>query len=312
MESSKMKRRARGTIAIIAVALTMASARADDFDRIEGPVLAGVPKSQFARAHDRLTMTELGNLPSVLGSPRVPVLIVVTDQGNLARLIAAPALRKSADPRGEPLPILILERFETFDAGPATTRAARGRDVLLFDGFHYDLDTGQVVPEGQGGDVRFLARADGGPTLLANAGAKIYTLSRNPLPEAPATPGRLSPGRTVVPADFAGRYRLFANGQWSGTLELKVEDGGAVTGRFRSDQTGTSYPVTGQVGPEPYRIHFAVAFPRSRQEFDGRLWTSGKGAMAGTVSLLNQDLGFFALREGGRAAPDDADAPEPQ
>ena len=52
-----------------------------------------------------------------------------------------------------------------------------------------------------------------------------------------------------------------------------------------------------------------VKFPRSEGEFEGYLWTDGKGAMAGTFRLLDRTFGFFALREGGRAAPEGAKEP---
>jgi hypothetical protein len=278
---------------------------ADEFDRLEGQVLNNSIKGPDVQPHDQLTIAEIGNLPASLRGVRAAVILAKTDQGNPARLIVTPALRKPAQGNGEPFPILILERFDTFEAGPATSKLARGRDVILFDGFRYDLDTGQVVPDEQGGDLQFRARSDQGPTLVATGGAKLFTLTKSPIP-APTASGQPSAGRAILPTDFAGRFRLFANGQWSGTMELKVAEQGVITGRFQSDQTGTSYPVSGQVGPEfPERVHFAITFPRSRQEFDGRLWTEGKGAMAGTVSLLNYDYGFFALREGARFAPED-------
>lgn len=111
-----------------------------------------------------------------------------------------------------------------------------------------------------------------------------------------------------MPGDFAGRYRLFANGQWSGTLDLKVAAKGVVSGLFRSDQSGTTYPVKGQVSTNPpNKVEFAVEFPRSKQEYEGLLWVEGKGAMAGTTTLLDRAFGFFALREGGTYAPDGED-----
>jgi hypothetical protein len=289
---------------LLYLALLAAPTRADDFDRLEGRALTDTPKTSTTPPLDHLTLAELGNLPTPLRSLRSPVLIIKTDQGNLARLMASFAFRKPPTNQGEPKPILVLERFETLEAGPATTKLARGRDLVLFDGFRYDLDTGQVVPDGEGGDLQFVAKADGGPRLLATGGAKIYPLMTAPPLDIPGKP---SAGRAVLPTDFAGRYRLFANGQMSGLLELKVGEGGIITGRFASDQTGTSYPVTGQVGPEaPERVHFAITFPRSRQDFDGRLWTEGKGAMAGSMTMLNHDYGFFAVREEARFAPEDA------
>lgn len=284
----------------------------DDFDRLEGPVLTALAKGKEAKPSDRLTIAELGSLPRVLADARSALVIARTGEGNPARLLVSPGLRKPSG-EGPPVPILVLERFDTFEAGPATSRVARGKEVVLFDGYRYDLDAGQVVPEGQGGDVQFLGDAKGGgPRLVALAGTKLYTLERSPL--APdAGPDKPSPGRAVIPGDFAGKYRLFANGQFSGSLELRVGEGGVITGQFRSDQTGSSYKVTGQAaGDAPQQVQFSIQFPRARQDFNGRLFTEGKGALAGTMTMLDKDFGFFALREGGRFAPADAEAKAPE
>src|SRR5205807_620722 len=104
-----------------------------------------------------------------------------------------------------------------------------------------------------------------------------------------------SPGRTVIPADFAGRFRLFADGRWTGLLELQVASDRQVTGRFRSEANGTSYPVTGQVSAEtPHKLVFTVKFPRSAQAYEAYLWTEGKTALAGTFTMLDRTFGFFA------------------
>ncbi len=63
--------------------------------------------------------------------------------------------------------------------------------------------------------------------------------------------------------------------------------------------TVASYPVTGQVASDaPNKVTLAVKFPRSQGDFEGYLWTEGKGAMAGTFRLLDKTFGFFAIREG--------------
>src|SRR5262249_13048284 len=160
-------------------------------------------------------------------------------------------------------------------------RLARGRDLLLFDGFRVDLDGGQVVPDGQGGDLQFQAGGEGGPRLVTLDGSTMFTLARSPIPSAGAGAPGPTGGRAGIPGGFGGRYRWFANGQWSGTLELAVGDRGAVSGQFRSDLNGAIYPVKGQVAPDtPQRLRFTVAYPRARHDFDGYLWTEGKGAMA--------------------------------
>lgn len=282
--------------------------RADDFDRLEGRALADIPRDPGAKAREALTVTELSLLPPVLRDARSALVVVKTEQGNPARMLVSAGLRKPPGAEGEPAPVLVVERFDTFEAGPATTRLAHGRDLVLFDGFQLDLDTGQVVPEGQGGDLRFEAgEKPDAQRLVAVKPAAMYTLEKPP-PAGQVEPGKPSPGRAVLPTDFAGRYRLVANGQWSGILELEAADRGALTGRFRSDQTGQSYRVTGQVEPgDPNLVRFSVILPRVRQEFEGRLFTEGKGAIAGTMSLLERGFGFFAVREGGVIAPEGID-----
>lgn len=42
----------------------------------------------------------------------------------------------------------------------------------------------------------------------------------------------------------------------------------------------------------------------TRDEYEGVLFTDGKGAIAGTVIQLDRKHAFFAIREGGRIAPE--------
>ncbi len=275
--------------------LAPAAARADEFDRFDGPALNRAIREPETRGREGLTVPELGALPRVLKDQRAAVLAVRTTEGNPARLRVAPAFRKSPH-GGDPLPILVVERLETFEAGPATSRLAQGKDVVLFDGFRLDLDTGQIVPEGQGGDLQY--SAEGGGRLVALDTARLFLIDEVPQPTGPAA-ARPAAGRGVQPSDVSGRYHLAANGQWSGLLELKAEAGGRLGGRFRSDQTGASYPVSGQVGGDaPNQVRFAIDFPRSSLEFQGRIWTEGKDLLSGLVTLQRREFGFVAIREG--------------
>ena len=182
---------------------------------------------------------------------------------------------------------------------------------MLFPGFQLDLDTGQVVPEGLGGDLVFTARGDEDGIISSLGPARISTLDRPPsLP--PTAPGIPSEGRVVRPADFSGRFRLAANGQWSGLLELAVDPAGSVTGSFQSDASGSAYPVTGKVDPQLHqKVQFAIQFPRARQDYQGVLWTEGKQVMAGTLAMLGQDFSFVAVREGSRLDLGDLSAAAP-
>jgi hypothetical protein len=282
-------------------------ARSDEFERIEGEALDGVRQGRDASPRQVLTIGEIDALPNVLRESRSALLVATTDQGNLVRLLVSPALRKAPGSPREPVPVLVLERFDTFEAGNLASRLARGKDLILFDGFQVDLDSGQVVPDDQGGDLQFVTAGKGGPRLESLGSSQLFTLAKSPIAGSAAA-ARPSIGRTVLPGDFNGRYRLFANGQWSGTLDLEVDADGVVSGRFRSDLNGASYPVVGEVSPQvPNKVSFRVKFPRAQQDFEGFLWTEGKGALAGTLTMLDRAFGFFALREGARFAPDGDD-----
>ena len=283
------------------------ASRADQFELMDGPMLARLIKGTTVTARPGLTMADLGAMPALLRDSRSALVLAKTEQGNLARMLLSVELRKPASGVGEPTTVVVVERLDTFDAAEHSTRLTTRKDILLFDGFLLDLDTGQVVPTGHGGDLTFHSGANTAPRLDVVGPATMYTLSQAPTFDDSKVP-QPTPGRAVVPADFAGRYRLFANGQWSGTLDLQVGQRGVVTGKFRSDLHGTAYPVTGQAGVEvPQKLQFAISFPRARQEFEGYLWGEGKGAMAGTASLLDRPSGFFAVREGARYAPEGRD-----
>ncbi len=84
-----------------------------------------------------------------------------------------------------------------------------------------------------------------------------------------------------------------------------MDAGGAVTGNFRSDLNGSVYTVLGNVSAEvPHKIEFSIQYPRAKQNYQGLLWTEGKNAIAGTVTMLDHAYGFIAIREGATLAPE--------
>jgi len=87
-------------------------------------------------------------------------------------------------------------------------------------------------------------------------------------------------------------------------LTLDAGPTGDLKGRYASDLNGSSYPVEGKIGdPSPELLRFTIAYPRARHDFEGRLWTEGKSAIAGTATLLGRPHGFVAVREGASLAP---------
>ncbi len=283
--------------------------RGDEFGRLVGPPLFDLSQRADAHSRAKLSVRAIEALPEVLRGERAAFALVTTDQGNVAKLLLSFGMRKRAGKAGKSdlVPVLIVDRFETIDAADRMSYKARGRDTILFDGFQVDLDTGQVVPEGFGGDIRLVGSGDDGPELQALGTNKLYTFEK-PLPVSASTPGRPSSGRAVLPTDFDGRYQLMANGQTSGSLEISVDPEGAVSGRFRSDRNGAVYGVTGKVAADlPRKIEFTIQFPRSKQDYEGLLWTEEKNAFAGTVQILDHPYSFFAIREGASLPSDTID-----
>jgi hypothetical protein len=272
----------------------------DDFNRIAGPFLVELMARADAHSHVNLTTAQLEALPEVLPRARSAFLIIKTDEGNLAKLLVSTGLRKqSSNAKSAPIvPVLVLERFETLEANKYSSFKARGKEVVLFGGFSYDLDSGQVVPDGMGGDIVLKSTGENGPQLNGLGETRIYTFDRSVAPP-PVARGRPSAGKAVEPNDFTGSYSLIANGQWSGNLEIHVKEGGEVSGRFRSDLNGAVYPVSGKVAADkPQRISFTIQFPRAQQEYDGVLWNEGKNVFAGTLTMLERPYSFVAVREG--------------
>ncbi len=287
--------------------------RGDEFGRIIGAPLFEVTTRSNAKGTARISLRTIESLPEVVRGERSALIVATTDQGNVAKLLVSAGLRRQASTGDPPrlVPVLSLDRFETIDRGDRVARRARGRDVVLFEGFEFDLDSGQVVPAGFGGDVRYSSRGAAGPELVALGTNQLYAIDR-PLSVPGVEPGRPSAGPAVVATDFGGRFSLIANGQTSGALELNVGADGAVAGRFRSDRNGSMYAVTGKVAADlPRRIDFEIQFPRSRQVFEGLLWTDEKNVFAGTVRIADHPFSFLAVREGTALAPEPIDATSP-
>lgn len=286
---------APAAVASLLAFCTLAKAVGGEFERLEGARLAAVFESETARPF--LTAAAVVALPRLLRDADGGLVLVKTDQGSLAKLIVSFGLRKSPGATEGPLPVVVIERFETFEPGKAGGRTAKGGGVLLFNGFTVDLDGGCVVPAGQGGDLVFLTGGEKGPRLEALAGSTAFAPEKLP----PVEQGGAGPstGKGIVPGDFLGRYRLVLDGKWAGTMDLAEVQGRDVVGRFRSEPNGSSYPISGRIDPgSPNALAFTLRFPRSELQFQGRLWSEGKSGLSGTYTSLDKTFGFVAVREG--------------
>src|SRR5262245_29576630 len=112
-----MRRKREWTVALLGLGILVAPVRGDEFERIEGEALASVPRSKDATPQTELTIGALDALPSVLRETRSALLVVTTEQGNLTRMLVVPAFRRPPGSAQPPVPMLVLERFDTFDAG---------------------------------------------------------------------------------------------------------------------------------------------------------------------------------------------------
>ena len=264
----------------------LAVERPDELDDLDGATLAAPRRRTVAEAPPAVPddLREIGGLPAILRGPRSALLVATTDQGNPCRLLVSPGLRKAPGrPRARrsrcscssgstPSTPADLSNRLAQRQGPAPLRRLPGRPRHR-----------PGRPRGPGRRPAFRGRGRGRPALAPLGGAPLFTLAKAPACRRPPRPPRPTPGRSVVPADFAGRYRLFANGQWSGTLDLKVEARGrrlgpvplrparAVVpgdgpgrGRRRRTRSGSR-----SSSPGPARSSRATSGPRARGRWPG-------------------------------------------
>jgi hypothetical protein len=279
------------------LACQLAPARGDEFDRYTGSVLVKVPASEGVTELDQIPFNQLLQTKSILGRDTGCFFVVRTDQGNWAKLVVSPSYRKHED--GE-VPLVHVQRYQCMRPGSENGKLSAGKDVYVFDTFQFDLDIGQIVPPGGGGDIVF-ERAGSAGVVRPVGRAKLYLLSKPLVDSAPSGAGP-SAG-PVVAEDFAGKFHLFANGKWSGQLTLRVSNSGELNGSYVSEQTGADYPVKGFVARPMHHVKFTIELPMAQQEFDGYLWMQGKNVIAGTMTLAGGTFGFVAVREGAELVP---------
>lgn len=261
----------------------------DEFDRHSSTVLrqvvaAGQPTAEFSKK-DAAQLKSLG--AGILS----PCIVMRTNGGHWTKALLSWGLRKGTD---KPTPVLVIERFVTYDNERGDQTVAAGRNVVLFPGFRFSFDIGQVVPEEHTPDIEF--GADG--KLRSQGQAKLYALNGSavPAPDAAATHDPLSHDG-IEPMDFAGSWRLNADGRWQGRWDLVVDPEGRITGRYVSGDTQSEYKLKGRISGSPHRLLLEVELANATQEYECYLWTTDKSAMAGTTTMVDRTFGFYAVRE---------------
>lgn len=276
-------------LALLALAWT---AHADSFDHYTNPVLAKVPKAAGVKELTKLTQEQISENSGVLPDATAALIVVQTVDGRWSKLLVQTARKKVGE---DLVPVLLIDRFVTYKEGTDRTVVASGKNMLLFDGFVFSLEMGQVVPARIGGDLRFVVK-DAGSQLEPVAKAKLYLLTK-PLAQAtPAKAGKFEMGATFEPRYFAGKFKLLDDGRRSGTLILTVKPDSTVAGSFTSDKDGKEYKVTGKIGAAKHGIQFTIEFPRINQSFQGWMFTGDGKAIAGTSRMQDREAGFYALR----------------
>jgi len=218
-------------------------------------------------------------------------IIVRTSEGNLTKALLGWGFRKGPD---KPQPVLLIERFATYRAGRGDVTKANGKDILLFPGFAFDFDIGQVVPAKFGGDVLLDEKI-----VLHPAGkSQLYLLSGSQLPQAKKTDvPNPRDHKGVLPSDFTGTWLVDIDGQWKGEWILTAERTGQAHGIFLSTDTRSRYPIKGRIAALPHRIKLEIDTDNFHQSVDAFLWTKDKAQMTGIVTFSGREFGFRATRK---------------
>lgn len=237
-----------------------------------------------------LSLNDSAKLKRLAASVSSPCIVVKTDEGNYAKALIGWGLRKGAE---KPIPVLLIERFVTYRGDRSDLTSAVGKDVMLFPGFGFNFDIGQVVPAGQGADIEFTAEQ-----AVKSVGDAVMVALNGSLLPPPDKTEKYDPtaNEAVTAPDFVGAWRVDVDGRWKGEWDLKVTENGKITGVFVSDELQNRYDITGQLGSSPHNFHVEVFLANAQMQVDGYLWTKDKSQLAGTVTMSNRKFGFHAVR----------------
>ena len=243
-----------------------------------------------AKPVESLAMRDAQSLNSIGRGIGSPCIVVHTNDDNWTKALVTWGFRKGKD--GKRVPVVLIERFVTYRGDRQNLTTAAGEEVMLFPGFGFNFDIGQVVPEGQGEDILCV-----GEGVLKPAGeAELFGLDGPALPEPDPSQRPDPTSHTgVIPTDFAGSWQVRIDGRWEGVWELDVEER-RVFGRFISDETKSVYEISGKIAALPHNAKLNIELANASQSIDAFLWTKDKSAMAGIMIMADRKLGFYATR----------------
>ncbi len=238
----------------------------------------------------QITLADVAKIKPLSPLLSSPCIVVKTHSGNYAKALLGWGLRKGGE---KPTPVVVLERFVTYRIDRPDLTTAAGKDVMLFPGFGFNFYIGHVVPVDQGADVEFTA--EGAFRPVGEAALAVINGSMLP-PADPAAKHDPTAHEGVVPRDFAGTWKVDADGRWKGEWDLAVDDADRVSGTFLSDELQNRYEMLGQIGQTPHQLKLTVTLANTQMQVDAYLWTKDKSTMAGTVTLVGRKFGFVAQR----------------
>ncbi len=278
--------RAIAATLFFALACSAPASAADLFDRHTLALLK--PFIESASPVGAIPLAQAASLKPLSATISNPCIVVQTNDGNTAKLLLAWGRHQGEN--GDS-PVVMLERYVTYRGDRPGLTTAVGKEVVLFPGFGFNLDLGQVVPAGHGADIEI--QPDG--TLKPVGNAQIYLLTASLLP---TTEGSKIIGTKegITPADFEGTWLVSADGRWRGELELKLTEGGKAIGTFTSEDSQSEYDAGGQIGGVPHNLKVNIFLANAELQLDGYLWTTDKSQMAGTATLAGRKFGFVAKR----------------
>jgi hypothetical protein len=269
----------------------------DVFDRHTADILkTSIEGSESSKSISQAEAAKLKPLAKDLESGCV---VVETSSGNLAKVLISWGFRKtSGSAEQKVVPVLMLDRFVTYENGKGDSTIANGKNIMLFPGFGFDFDLGQVVPEGFDADVEFTAKG----TLQCLGQAKLHGVSGSQLPAEEVGPDKKAAAADqdsakTSPEDFAGVWKVDGDGRWIGEWDLAVNEDGQASGKFFSDESQASYPITGQIGALPHQIKLQIQFNNATQIVEAYLWTKDKSKIAGSFTLAGRKFGISATRQ---------------
>ncbi|HET6426476.1 MAG TPA: hypothetical protein VFG20_22475, partial [Planctomycetaceae bacterium] len=271
----------------IVVLITPGVFAADVFDR---HIAKDLKRALEQPPVKELSLNDSAKLKRLAASVSSPCIVVKTDDGNYSKALIGWGLRKGGE---KPTPVLLIERFVTYRGDRTELTSAAGKDVMLFPGFGFNFDIGQVVPAGQGADIEFTpeqaVKSVGDAVMIALNGSILPAAEKSDKHDPAAN-------EAVVPLDFAGTWKVDVDGRWKGEWDLTVGENGKVTGVFVSDELQNRYDILGQFGSAPNNLRVEILLANAQMQVDGYLWTKDKSQIAGTVTMTNRKFGFHAVR----------------